>query len=97
MTVDDLELIFRNIGGKLREPETKEAFTRVCADLGLSQPSDESVLFREFEHTGRAVIFSDEMPNETRVNEFRLATMALGKLIASRTTGPDGYPRKFLS
>ncbi len=97
MIVDDLELIYRNTGGRLQEPETKEAFTRVCVHFGLRPQSDESVLFREFEHTGRAVIFSDEMPNKTRVNEFSLATMALGKLIASRTTGPDGYPRKFLS
>ena len=96
MTVDDLELIYRNTSGRLQEPETKEAFTRVCSDFGLSTQSDERVLFRDFEQKGRAVISSDQEPDKERVYQFRSATMALGKLIASRTTGPDGFPMKFL-
>ncbi len=97
MIVDDLELIYRNTGGRLREPETKEAFTNVCAYSGYRALPDEKSLYRDFEMKGKFVIYSDKEIDDSQIHQFRMATMALGNLIASRSTGIDGFPRKFLA
>ncbi len=97
MIVDDLELIYRNTRGRLREPETEEAFTRVCAYSAFNALPDEKSLYRNFDVKEQFMFYTDQEINDSHIEQFELATMALGKLIASRSTGIDGWPRKFLA
>ncbi len=97
MIVDDLELIFRNTRGKLREPEIEEAFIRVCVYSAFNALPDEKSLCRNFDVKGQFMFYTDQEINDSHIEQFELATMALGNLIASRSTGIDGFPRKFLA